>query len=96
MTPHDPLYFLCLGLVFGIGFTGMLVGLLIILSDRSKRNGDVGTPIEQYYRFADYCAEQTTPMPVTDEYDICVNCPLKDAQDCRISWMNMPYKKEDK
>ena len=92
MTPHDPLYFLYLGLVFGIGFTGMLVGLLIIWTDRPKRNCDIGTSEEQYYRFEDYCAEHAD----LEGYDMCKGCPLENTHDCRITWMNMTYKKEDK
>lgn len=98
MTPHDFFYFM-FGIFAGICLMGMLVGLIIWTDkpkrkDKPKRNRDVGTPREQYDRFADYCAEHTTAMPVTDEYDICVNCPLKDADDCQASWMNLPYKEE--
>ena len=92
MTPHDPLYFLYLGLVFGIGFTGMLVGLIIIWKDRPKRNCDIGTPEEQCDRFDDYCADHAD----LEGYDMCKGCPLENTHDCRIVWVNMPYKKEDK
>ena len=55
------------------------------------RNCDIGTPEEQCDRFEDYCAEHGD----WEEYDVCVNCPLKDAHDCRIAWMNLPYKKKE-
>ena len=81
------------GLILGIAFSNIVTGLVLIWSDRPKRNCDIGTPEEQCYRFEDYCAEHGD----RDEYDICVSCPLKDARDCRIFWMNLPYeKKEDK
>lgn len=42
MTPHDHLYLLYLGLVFGIGLIGILTGLVIIWEDKPKRKRDIG------------------------------------------------------
>ena len=81
---------LILGILAGICLMGMLVGLIIIWKDRPKRNCDIGTPEEQYYRFEDYHAEHTD----LDGYDMCKGCPLENENDCRIAWMNLPYKKE--
>jgi len=84
-----------IGLMFGFALMGMLVGVIMIWSDKPKRNCDIGTYEEQYYRFEDYHAEHTDP----DAYDMCKGCPLENTYDCRIAWMNMPYKpykKEDK
>jgi len=93
MTPQE--FFYCwIGLILGIGLMGMLAGLVIIRSDRPKRNCDVGTPVEQYYRFENYCAEHAD----LEGYDRCKGCPLEgemNAHDCRFIWLNMPYKKEE-
>ena len=91
MTPHEFFYF-WVGLMLGFALMGMLVGLVIIWSDRPKRNCDIGTPEDQYYRFEDYCAEHGD----LEGYDMCNGCPLENTHDCRITWMNMPYKKENK
>ncbi len=94
-----------IGLMLGFALMGMLAGLLIIWSDRPKRNCDIGTPEEQYYRFADYCAKHAPDCPdigarrpnISEQngYDMCKGCPLENVHDCRITWMNMPYKKEN-
>lgn len=91
MTPHEFFYFM-FGMLIGIGLMGMLAGLVIIWSDRPKRNCDVGTPEEQCYRFEDYCADHAD----LEGYDMCKGCPLENTHDCRIVWINLPYKKEDK
>ena len=91
MTPHEFLYFM-FGTLIGIGLMGMLAGLVIIWSDRPKRNCDIGTPVEQCYRFEDYCADHAD----LEGYDMCKGCPLENTHDCRIIWMNLPYKKEDR
>lgn len=89
MTPHG---FLCfwVGLMLGFALMGMLVGVIMIWSDKPKRNCDIGTLVEQYDRFDDYCAEHAD----LEGYDMCKGCPLELAHECRIAWMNMPYKKE--
>ena len=83
------------GLILGISLSNIVTGLVLIWSDRPKRNCDVGTPIQQYYRFQDYHAKHINSI----DRDMCKGCPLEGemkAHDCRFVWMNMPYKKEDK
>lgn len=91
MTPHEFFYF-WVGLILGFALMGMLAILVIMRYSRPKRNYDIGTPEEQYYRFEDYCAEHAD----LEGYDMCKGCPLENAHDCRIVWMNLPYKKENK
>lgn len=91
MTPHE-FFYAWVGLMLGFALMGMLVGVIMIWSDKPKRNCDIGTSEEQYRRFEDYHAKHAD----LKEDDMCKSCPLKNAPDCRIIWMNMPYKKEDK
>lgn len=94
MSPYDPLYFLYLGLVFGVGFTGMLVGLIIILKDKPKRNCDVGTVAEQSIRFQKFCH-----LVRTRSCDCSDDCPLIDEPDiihCEFAWAQMSYKPYNK
>lgn len=91
MTPKDSLYLLVVGLALGAGFAGIIAGLIATWRGKPKRNCDVGTPEEQYSRFEDYHAEHGN----FDAYDICESCHLNKEYDCRIAWMNMPYKKKE-
>ena len=91
MTPHVFFYFM-FGMLIGIGLMGILTILVIIRDVRPKRNYDIGTLEEQCDRFDEYCAENAD----LEGYDMCKGCPLENTHDCRIAWMNLPYKKEDK
>lgn len=90
MTPHEFFYF-WVGLMLGFALMGMLVGLVIVWSNGPKRNCDIGTYEEQYYRFEDYCADHADPNGSI----MCKGCPLENVPDCKIAWMNLPYKKEE-
>lgn len=73
-----------IGLMLGI-MLGMLVGLIMIWSDRPKRNCDVGTPAEQMERFEAYC----------NAHEPCESCPLdrpRVCPSCGVHWAQMPYK----
>lgn len=76
------------GLLFGISLSGIVAGLILIWTDRPKRNCDIGTTKEQIKRFHEFCSAHN------DCYKC--DCPVdNDDGGCMIRWAQMPYEKGD-
>lgn len=84
------------GLMLGIALMGMLAGLIIIWSDKPKRNCDIGSPTEQNKRFEEFC-KQHKELKLSS-YQCSDDCPclktLSDT-DCEFTWSQMPYKPKE-
>lgn len=98
MTPHEFAYF-WVGLMLGFSLMGMLVGLVMIWSDKPKRNCDVGTPGEQAERYCNFTGRYN-PCSYRGYARCAEDCPvnIKLKQEglgdllCQLEWAQMPYK----